>query len=85
MGTLVELALGGQFVVGVFFQFFYFEVAFVLFLFEVLFQQEEGFVDFAHVFLFALDACFFFLVDGFVGFCVKKVLLYIFYLVSFWP
>ena len=83
--TFVELALGCQFVVGVGLEFFYFHVAVVSFLFELFFQQEEGFVEFAHILFLALDASLFFLFDSLISFCIVHKILSNFYLVSFCP
>jgi hypothetical protein len=66
-GTFVELALGGQFVVGVLFQFLDLHVALVAFLLELFLEEEERFVHLAHILLFAGDPCLFFFVNSFSG------------------
>ena len=70
---------------GILLEFFYLQISFISFLFELFFEQEKRFVHFAHILFLACYSCLLLFCNGIVEFFVMVCLLSTFYLVSLCP
>jgi hypothetical protein len=64
--TFVELALGGQLIIGMFLQFLKLKIPLIAFLFQLLLDQKERLIDLAHIILLVPDPAFLLLLNEFV-------------------